>query len=41
MKVYLYDALIKHDCVYDNDEKKQNNQALKTGNGYRVITSDH
>ena len=37
MKVYLYDALYK----YDNDNKTQNIQTLKTGNFYRVITSEH
>ena len=41
MKVYLYDALKKYDFVFDNDKEKQNIQALKTGNCYRVITSDH
>jgi len=35
MKTYLYDMLFK----YDNNN--QNIQALKTGNCYRVITSDH
>ncbi len=42
MQVYLYDALQKYDCAYNNNDKeKQNIQALKTGNCYRVITSDH
>ena len=41
MKVYLCDALQKYDFVYDNNKEKQNIQALKTGNSYRVITSDH
>jgi len=41
MKVYLCDALQKYDFVYDNNKEKQNIQALKTGNCYRVITSDH
>ena len=40
MKVYLCDALKKYDFVFDNDNDKQNIQALKTGNCYRVITSD-
>ncbi len=35
MKTYLYDMLFK----YENNN--QNIQALKTGNCYRVITSDH
>ncbi len=27
--------------MYDNNKEKQNIQALKTGNSYRVITSNH
>ena len=41
MKVYLCDALKKYDFVFDHDKQKQNIQTLKTGNCYRVITSDH
>ena len=41
MKVYLCDALKKYDFVFDKDKDKQNIQALKTGNCYRVITSEH
>ena len=37
MKVYLCDALKKYDFVFDKDKDKQNIQALKTGNCYRVI----
>ena len=40
MKVYLCDALKKYDFVFDKDKDKQNIQALKTGNCYRVITSE-
>jgi hypothetical protein len=42
MQVHLYDALKNYDWLYDNNDKEnQNIQALKTGNCYRVITSDH
>ena len=40
MKVYLCDALKRYDFVCDKDKDKQNIQALKTGNCYRVITSE-
>ena len=38
MKVCLCYALKKYDFVFDKDKDKQNIQALKTGNCYRVIT---
>ncbi len=41
MKVYLCDVLQKYNFVFDNNKEKHNIQSLKTGNSYRVITSDH
>ncbi len=41
MKVFLCDALKRYDCVYDNNKEKQDIEALKTHNCYKVIASDH
>ena len=39
---YIYEMLLKkYYFVFDKDKDKENIQALKTGNCYRVITSEH